>query len=91
MYGAKKREAMGSKVENLMEAKFVKEVAYPKRLVNPILGKKSYDKYQICIDFTDLNQAYPKNCYPLPDINKLVDATARFEYFFSLDAMLGYH
>lgn len=45
----------------------------------------------MCIDFTDINQAYPKDYYPLPNINKLVDAIADFEYLSSLDAMSGYH
>lgn len=45
----------------------------------------------MCIDFSDLNQACPKDCYPVPDINKMVDSTAGFDYISSLDAMSGYH
>lgn len=45
----------------------------------------------MCIDFTNLNQACPKDCYPLPDINKLVDSTAGLDYLSSIDAMSRYH
>lgn len=45
----------------------------------------------MCIDFIDFNQACPKDCYLLTDINKLIDAMTSIEYLFSLDAMLGYY
>lgn len=91
MYGAEKREAMRLEVEKLVKAKFVKELAYSEWLANPVLVKKSNEKYRMCINFTDLNQACPTNCYLLPDINKLIDATTGFEYLSSLDGMSGYH
>lgn len=91
MYGVEKREAMRSEVEKLVEANFVRKVAYLEWLANPVLVKKSNGKYRMCIDFTDINQAYPKDYYPLPNINKLVDAIADFEYLSSLDVMSGYH
>lgn len=89
--GQKKREAMRLEVEKLVKTKFVKELAYSELLANPVLIKKSNEKYRMCINFTDLNQACPKNCYLLPDINKLIDATTGFEYLSSLDGMSGYH
>lgn len=45
----------------------------------------------MCIDFTYLNQTYPKDCYILSNINKLVDSTVDFDYLSSLDAMSRYH
>jgi hypothetical protein len=44
----------------------------------------------MCIDFTDLNKACPKDSYPLPRIDQLVDATAGYELL-SLDAFSGYN
>lgn len=79
MYGAEKRKATRSVVEKLIEAKFVRKMAYPKWLANPVLVKKSNDKYQMCIDFINLNQAYPKDCYSFHHINKLINTTAGFE------------
>ncbi|XP_071907834.1 uncharacterized protein [Coffea arabica] len=45
----------------------------------------------MCVDFTDLNKACPKDCYPLPRIDQLVDSTAGYEIFCFLDAFKGYH
>ena len=45
----------------------------------------------MCIDFTDLNDACPKDCYPLPRIEQLIDQTGGYEYLSSLDANSGYH
>lgn len=82
---------MRTEVHKLVEDNFVREVAYPKWLANLVFVKKSNGKYHMCIDFIDLNQTCPKDYYPLPDINKLIDAMASFEYLSSLDAMSSYH
>jgi len=39
--------------------------------------KKANRKWRICVDFINLNKACPKNSYPLPQIDVLVDLTAR--------------
>ena len=43
------------------------------------------------MDFTDLNKACLKDYFPLPSIDKLVDATTGYGYLTSLDALSGYH
>ena len=43
------------------------------------------------MDFTDLNKAYPKDDYPLPKIDKLVDSTAGDALLSFMDANVGYH
>ncbi|KAL2230455.1 UNVERIFIED_CONTAM: Transposon Ty3-G Gag-Pol polyprotein [Sesamum indicum] len=45
----------------------------------------------MCTDFTDLNKACPKDPYPLPRIDQLVDAIAGYELFSMMDAYQGYH
>ncbi|GAB2268980.1 hypothetical protein Dimus_038750 [Dionaea muscipula] len=45
----------------------------------------------MCIDFTDLNNACPKDNYPLPDIDTLVDATSDHDMLSFMDAFSGYH
>jgi ribonuclease HI len=44
----------------------------------------------MCIDFTDLNKAYPKDEFPLPRIDSLVDATTSSELMNLLDCYSGY-
>ena len=60
-------------VKHLLEAHFISEAQYTTWLSNVVLMKKSNGKWRMCIDYTDLNQAYPKYSYPLPNIYKLVD------------------
>ena len=45
----------------------------------------------MCVDFTKLNKACPKDDFPLPRIDQLVDSTARCEILSFLDAYSGYH
>jgi hypothetical protein len=58
-----KDKAGGAKAEviRLLDAKVIREVAYPEWLANTIMVKKSNDKWRMCIDFTDLNKACPKD------------------------------
>ena len=53
--------------------------------------KKSNDKWRICIDFTDLNKACPKDSFPLPRIDQLVDSTTRHKLLSFMDAFSGYN
>ena len=45
----------------------------------------------MCIDFTDLNKAYPKDSYPVPRIDILVDSTTRHQLLSFIDAFSGYN
>ena len=53
--------------------------------------KKANGKWRMCVDFTDLNRACPKDSYPLPQIDNLVDLTARHELLSFMDAFSGYN
>ena len=56
-------------VEKLLTAEFIREVYYPEWLANIVMVKKSNGKWRMCIDFTDLNRACPKDSFPLPRID----------------------
>ena len=53
--------------------------------------KKKTGKWQVCVDFTDLNRACPKDPFPMPRIDQLVDATVGHPRMSFLDAFQGYH
>ena len=53
--------------------------------------KKLNRKWRMCVDFTDLNQACPKDSFPLPRINQLVDSTIGHELLTFMDAFSGYN
>ena len=65
------------KVQKLQEVNFIREVYYPNWLANVMMVKKANGKWRMCVDFMDLNRAYPKDSYPLLRINALVDSTIR--------------
>ena len=64
------------KVTKLFAANFIREVHYPEWLANVVMVKKANGKWRMCIDFIDLNSACPKDSFPLPRIDQLVDSTA---------------
>ena len=53
--------------------------------------KKANGKWRMCVDFTDLNKAYPKDSYPLPRIDTLVNSTTRHQLLSFMDAFSGYN
>ena len=56
-------------IEKLLTVGFIREVYYPEWLVNVVMVKKSNEKWRMCVDFTDLNHACPKDSFPLPKID----------------------
>nr|XP_017239614.1 PREDICTED: uncharacterized protein K02A2.6-like [Daucus carota subsp. sativus] len=86
-----KREAIEAEVDRLLTAGFIKEVQFPKWIANTVLVKKSNGKWRMCIDYSDLNRACPKDFYPLPNIDQLIDSTAGHELISFMDAFSGYN
>jgi hypothetical protein len=86
-----KAEGAQNEVKRLLSAGVIREVKYPEWLANTVMVKKANGKWRMCIDFTDLNKACPKDEFPLPRIDSLVDASASSELMSLLDCYLGYH
>ena len=74
----------------MQNAKFIKEVYYPNWLANVVMVKKANGKWRMFVDFTDLNKACLKDSYPLPQVDILVDSTARHQLLSFMDAFSGY-
>ncbi|XP_074356913.1 uncharacterized protein LOC141696691 [Apium graveolens] len=87
----KKQEAIEKKVDRLLEAGFIKPVQFPRWIANIVLVKKSNDKWHMCIDYSDLNKACPKDFYLLPNINQLIDATTENKILSFMDTFSGYN
>jgi hypothetical protein len=56
-----------------------------------VLVKKASRKWRMCVDYTDLNKVFPKDAYPLPNIDKLVDISPSYKLMFFMDAYFGYN
>ena len=84
-------EAVKEEVLKLKQAGAIKEVFYPEWLANIVVVKKKSGKWQVCVDFTDLNKAYPKDPFLMPRKDQLVDATIGHPQMSFLVAFQGYH
>ena len=62
-------EAVKDEVTKLKQAGAIKEVFYPEWLANTVVVKKKNGIWWVCVDFTDLNKACPKDPFPLPRID----------------------
>ena len=91
MFAQERDKAVAKEVRKLLEAGFIREVYYPDWLANVVMVKKNDEKWRMCVDFTDLNRACPKDNYSLPRIDTLVDLTARHELLSFMDAFSGYN
>ena len=74
-----------------MTAGFIREVYYLEWLANVVLVKKANGKWRMYVDFTDLNKACPKDSFPFPRIDQLVESTAGHKLLTFMDAFSGYN
>ena len=58
-------EAMKQEVGKLKRSGAIREVFFPKWLANTVVVKKKNGKWRVCVDFTDLNRACPKDPFPI--------------------------
>ncbi|KAI5324012.1 hypothetical protein L3X38_033085 [Prunus dulcis] len=90
-YDTERYEAMHMEVDKLRTIGFIREATYPVWLANFVMVRKATGGWRMCQDYTDLNKACPKDSFPLPRIDQLVDATAGHELLSFMDAYSGYN
>ena len=79
-------------VRKLLHAGFIEEVHHPEWLANlVVIPKANNGKLRMCIDYTSLNKACPRDPYPLPRIDQIVDSTSGCDLLSFLDAYSGFH
>jgi len=88
--GWERAEAVKAEVEKLLRIGSITEAKYPDWIANPVVVKKKNDKWRVCVDFTDLNKACPKDSFPLPHIDRLVESTSGNKLLSFIDAFSGY-
>ena len=66
-------------------------VQYLERLANVVPVSKKDGKVRVCVDFRNLNKANPKDDFPLPHIDMLVDSTVGHSMFSFMDGFSGYN
>ena len=91
VFALKQDQALVEEVCKLQEASFLREVYYPNWLANVVMVKKASEKWRMCVDFTNLNKVCPKDSYPLPRVDVLVDSTARHQLLSFMNAFSSYN
>jgi hypothetical protein len=84
-------EAIVVEAEKLLKAQFIQEVYYLDWLANMVLVKKSNRKWRMRMDFTNLNKACPKDSFPFPRIDAMVDSTSGYKLLSFMDAFFSYN
>uniref|UniRef100_A0A2N9GKS6 Reverse transcriptase domain-containing protein n=1 Tax=Fagus sylvatica TaxID=28930 RepID=A0A2N9GKS6_FAGSY len=78
-------------VEKQLKAGFLSTVTYSDWVANIVPVPKKDGKVRMCVDYRDLNRASPKDNFPLPHIDTLVDNTATNVVFSFMDGFSGYN
>ncbi|KAK4383689.1 hypothetical protein Sango_2753800 [Sesamum angolense] len=79
-FESEKDKIIQVEVDKLIAAGHIEEIQFHEWLSNVVIVPKPGGKWGTCIDFRDLNKACPKDFYPLPRIDQLVDSTLRANY-----------
>ncbi|GAA0144969.1 hypothetical protein LIER_36046 [Lithospermum erythrorhizon] len=90
-FSEEKEEAIREEVDKLLGENAIRELLFPTWLTNVVLVLKPNETSWMCTDFTRINKACPKDCYPFPNIDRLVDSNAEYKVVDFMDAFRGYH
>ena len=77
-------------VRKLLAIRFIKPFQHPKWLSNIVPVKKKNGQIRCCVDFRNLNKACPKDEFPLPNSDLLVDSAGNAMFLF-IDGYSGYN
>jgi hypothetical protein len=90
-FNDEKCKTTGEEIMKLFSAGFIREVFHPEWLANLVLVKKKNKKWRMCVNYMSFNKACPKDLFPLPRIDQVVDSTSGCETLCFLDAYSGHH
>ena len=80
-----------NEVNKLIVAGFIREVKYPTWISSIVPMRKKNGKIRVCVDFRDLNSVCPKDEFPLPSPELMIDATTCYEAISFMDGSSGYN
>lgn len=80
-FNQERYDTINAEVEKHLQVDFILKVNNPEWISNAVLIKKVNGKWRMCIDFTNLNNACPKDSFPLTRIYQLIYSTTRHDLF----------
>jgi hypothetical protein len=78
-------------IDKLHATWFIYPIAYTSWVSNPVPVNKNQGTIHVCTDLCNLNHAYPKDNFPTPFIDQIIDACAGHEAFSFMDVFYGYN
>lgn len=88
--GKEQMLALKEEVDKLLKAGFIYPVDTTEWVSPVVVMPKKDGKWRVCVDFKPLNNATKKDPYPLPFIDEILDAVARYEHYSVCDGFSGY-
>ena len=82
-------KAVEEEAHKILKVGAIREAQFPDWISIPVVVKRKNQKWRVCVDFTDMNKACPKDNFPLPKIDQLVDSAAGHKIISFLDAYSG--
>jgi hypothetical protein len=86
-----RKEVIRVEIIKLLAVGFIRECKNLVWLANPVLVPKKSSQWRMCIDYNNLNMHCPKDPFPLPCIDQVVDSTAGSVLLCFLNCYSGYH
>jgi hypothetical protein len=78
-------------IEKMTEAGFIRLCRYAEWISSIVLVQKKDGRWRVCVDYRDLNRATPKDEYPMPVAEMLINATVGNKILSFMDGNTGYN
>jgi hypothetical protein len=84
-------EEVKEEIEKMLEAGFIRSCRYAKWISSIVHVQKKDGRWRVCVDFRDLSRATPKDGYPMPIAETLINAATGKKILSFMDGNIGYN
>jgi hypothetical protein len=84
-------EEVEKEIEKMLGAGFIRPCRYAEWISGIVPVQKKDGRWRVCVDFRDLNRATPKDEYPMPVAETLINAAAGNKILSFMDSNTGYN
>jgi hypothetical protein len=88
---SRKAATIKLEVEKLLKASFIYPMALTDWVSNLVPVNKKQGTIRVCVDYRDINKACPKDNFPTPFVDQIIDDCAGSEIFSLMDGFSGYN
>ena len=84
-------EEVKKEIEKMLDAGFIRPCRYAEWISSIVPVQKKGGRWRVCVDFRDLNRATPKDEYPMPVAETLINAAVGHKMMSFMDGNAGYN